>query len=76
MDVLRSRVAAAVAALAVSVALPACGDDDGKGAAEEVEKGAKKAGKAVKKGAKKVEKEGRELEDDIKGKDEKKQKKD
>jgi len=69
MDVMRTRLAAAVAALAVAFALPACGDDDGKGAAEDVEKG-------VKKGADKVKKGGEELEDDVKGRDEKKQKDD
>ncbi|MEJ7751302.1 MAG: hypothetical protein WKF32_07630 [Thermoleophilaceae bacterium] len=60
MDVLRTRIAALIAACAVAVALPACGDGDGKGAAEELEKG-------VKKGGNKVEKEGRELEDDARG---------
>ena len=67
MDVLRNRLAAAVAALAFAFVVPACGDDDGKGAAEDIEEG-------VEKGAKKAEKEGKELEDDVKGKDEKKQK--
>lgn len=67
MNLSRSRIAALVAACFVAVAFPACGDNDGKGAAEEVEKGAKQ-------GAKKVEKEGKELEDDARGKDEKKQK--
>ena len=67
MNLSRSRIAALIAACAIAIAVPACGDDDGKGAAEEVEKGAKK-------GAKKVEKEGKELEDDVRGKDEKKQK--
>jgi hypothetical protein len=63
MDVLRSRFAAGIAALAFAVALPACGDDDEKGAAEEVEKG-------VEKGADEVEQEGNEIDDDVKGKDE------
>jgi len=67
MNLSRSRIAALIAACSIAIAVPACGDDDGKGAAEEVEKGAKK-------GAKKVEKEGKELEDDVRGKDEKKQK--
>jgi len=69
MEILRSRLVAAVVALAVAFVIPACGDDDDKGAIEEIEKGAKK-------GAKKVKKEGKELEDDVKGKDERKQKKD
>lgn len=63
MDLLRSRIAAGIAALAFAVVLPACGDDDGKGAAEEIEKGAEK-------GADEVEREGNELDDDVKGKDE------
>ena len=68
MTVLRSRFAACVAALAfAAVALPACGDDDGKGAAEEVERGAKK-------GAEEVEQQGNEIDDDVKGTDEKRQK--
>ena len=67
MDLLRPRVAAAVAALAfAAVALPACGDDDGRGAAEEIEKG-------VKKGAKEAERQGNEIDDDLKGRDERKQ---
>ncbi len=66
MDVLRNRLTVALVASAVAFAVPACGDDDGKGASEKIEKGAKK-------GAKKIKKEGRELEDDVKGKDEKKQ---
>ncbi len=68
MNVLRNRVAACLAALILAaVALPACGDDDGKGAAEEIEKGAKK-------GANEVEKQGNEIDDDVKGTDEKRQK--
>ncbi len=67
MEVLRNRLVAALVASAVALALPACGDDDGKGASEKIDKGAKK-------GAKKLKKEGREFEDDVKGKDEKKQK--
>ena len=66
MNVFRTRFAALLTACSLAVAFPACGDDDGQGAAEEIEKGAKK-------GAKKVEKEGKELEDDVRGKDEKKQ---
>ncbi|MCA1708899.1 MAG: hypothetical protein LC808_38745 [Actinobacteria bacterium] len=67
MDVLRTRLAAVVAALAfAAVALPACGDDDGKGGAEEIDKG-------VKKGAKEAEKQGNEIDDDVKGRDEKRQ---
>ncbi len=69
MDALRNRLVAALVASAVALALPACGDDDGKGASEKLDKG-------VKKGAKKIKKEGKELEDDVKGKDEKKQKDD
>ena len=65
MDILRNRLAACLAALALAaVALPACGDDDGKGAAEDIEQGAKE-------GAKEVEKQGEELDDDVKGTDEK-----
>ena len=68
MDVLRNRLAACIAALALSMAaLPACGDDDGKGAAEEIDRGAEK-------GADEVEDQGRELDDDLKGTDEKRQK--
>ena len=68
MDVLRNRFAAGLAALAFAlVALPACGDDDGNGAAEDVERGAKK-------GAKEVERQGNEIDDDVKGTDEKRQK--
>lgn len=64
MNVLRNRLAACLAALAFSVvALPACGDDDGKGAAEEIDQGAKK-------GAREVEKQGDEIDDDLKGTDE------
>jgi len=67
VDVLRTRLAASAAALAfAAVALPACGDDDGKGAAEEINQG-------VKKGAKGVEKQGNEIDDDLKGRDERKQ---
>ena len=67
MDVVRTRSAAALAALAFSVvSLPACGDDDGRGAAEEIEQG-------VKKGAKEVERQGNEIDDDVKGRDERKQ---
>jgi hypothetical protein len=66
MNVLRTRLAAGIAALAVAVALPACGDDDDKGAAEEIEKGAEK-------GADEVEKQGNEIDDDVKGQDEKDQ---
>ena len=68
MNVLRNRFAACLAALAfAAVALPACGDDDGKGAAEDVERGAKK-------GAKEVEQQGNEIDDDVKGTDEERQK--
>ena len=63
MHLLRNRFAAGIAALAFAVAVPACGDDDEKGAAEEIERGAEK-------GANEVEKEGNELDDDVKGKDE------
>ena len=66
MDVLRNRLTAALAALAFAVALPACGDDDEKGAAEEIEKGAEE-------GADEVEKEGNEIDDDVKGEDESQQ---
>ena len=68
MHLLRTRLVSLIAACAVAVALPACGDDDGKGAAEEIEKGAKK-------GADEIKKEGKEFEDDARGTDEKKQKK-
>ena len=68
MDILRNRLAACVAALALAgVALPACGDDDEKGAAEEIQEGAEK-------GANEVEKQGNEIDDDVKGTDEKNQK--
>ncbi len=63
MHLLPNRFAAGIAALAFAVAVPACGDDDEKGAAEEIESG-------VEKGASEVEKEGNELDDDAKGKDE------
>ncbi|MGI8945925.1 MAG: hypothetical protein ACR2GL_06780 [Thermoleophilaceae bacterium] len=67
MYVFRSRLASALAALAfTTVALSACGDDDGEGAAEEIEQG-------VKKGVDEVEKQGNEIDDDFKGKDEKRQ---
>ena len=67
MHVLRNRLAAAVAALAfAATGLAACGDDDEKGAAEEIEKG-------VEKGADEVEKQGNEIDDDVKGTDEKRQ---
>ena len=56
----RHRFAAAIAALAFAVALPACGDDDERGAAEQIEKG-------VEEGADEVEQEGNELDDDAKG---------
>ncbi|MDQ3644505.1 MAG: hypothetical protein M3356_03220 [Actinomycetota bacterium] len=69
MEVLRNRLAAALVASAVALSFGACGDDDGKGASEKIDEGAKK-------GAKKIKKEGKELEDDVKGKDEKKQKDD
>jgi len=45
-----------------AVALPVCGVDDGKGAAEEIDKG-------VRKGAKEAEKQGNEIDDDLKGRD-------
>ncbi len=67
MDLLRSRLPAALIAAVLALSVSACGDDDGKGASEQIEKG-------VNKGAKKIEKEGRELDDDVKGRDEKKQK--
>ncbi len=73
MEVLRTRIAALIAAFAVATAFAACGDDDGKGAAEEIEKGAEKLEKGARKGAKKIEKEGRELEDDVRGRDERNQ---
>lgn len=63
MYLLRNRFAAAIAALAFSVGLPACGDDDEKGAAEQIDKG-------VEKGADELEQEGNEIDDDVKGKDE------
>ena len=63
MTLCRSRIAAIVAALAVAVALPACGDDDDKGVSEKIDKG-------VKKGANEVEKQGNEIDDDVKGEDE------
>lgn len=63
MYLLRNRLTAGVAALAFALALPACGDDDEKGAAEKIEKG-------VEKGADEVEQEGNEIDDDVKGKDE------
>lgn len=67
MQVLRNRLAAAVAALAfAATGLASCGDDDEKGAAEEIEQG-------VKKGADEVEEQGNEIDDDIKGTDEKRQ---
>ena len=68
MQVLRSRLGAAVAALAfAATGLAACGDDDEKGAAEDVEQG-------VKEGADEVEEQGNEIDDDVKGTDEKRQK--
>jgi hypothetical protein len=67
MNLFRGRFAAAVAALAVAVAMPACGDDDDKGAAEEIDKG-------VEEGANEVEKQGNEIDDDVKGADEPQQK--
>ncbi len=60
MDFLRTRVVMALVALAATFATPACGDDDGKGASEEIEKGAGEAKDGI-------EKEGRELEDDVEG---------
>lgn len=62
MDVLRNRLATAVAALAFAFVVPACGDDDDKGAVEEIEKGAEEA-------KDRIEKEGKELRDDVEGKD-------
>lgn len=78
VNVLRNRLTALLGALAFAAgALTACGDDDGKGVAEDVEKGAKKGAEDVEKGAKKgareVEQEGNEVDDDIKGTDEKRQ---
>ena len=67
MDILRNRLAAELGASAVAFAPTACGDDDGKGVSEDVNKGAKK-------GAKKIKTDGKELEDDVTGKDEKRQK--
>ena len=68
MKTLRTRLGASLVALAfAAVALPACGDDDGKGASEKIEEGAKK-------GAREVEKQGNEIDDDVKGKDESRQK--
>lgn len=67
MNVLRSRLAACLAPLAfAAVALPACGDGDGKGASEEIEKGAEK-------GANEIERQGNEIDDDVKGTDEQRQ---
>lgn len=67
MQVLRNRLVAAVAALAfAATGLAACGDDDEQGAAEEIEQG-------VKKGVDEVEEQGNEIDDDIKGTDEKRQ---
>lgn len=63
MFLLRNRFAVGIAALAFAIALPACGDDDQKGAAEQIEKG-------LEEGANEVENEGNELDDDVKGKDE------
>lgn len=68
MHVLRNRLTAAVAALAfAATGFAGCGDDDGKGAAEEIKKG-------VKKGANEAEKQANEIDDDLKGTDEKRQK--
>lgn len=67
MGILRNRLVAVLVASAVAFAPTACGDDDGKGVSEDIEKGAEK-------GADKIKKEGRELEDDVKGKNEKRQK--
>jgi hypothetical protein len=67
MNLFRTRIAAGVSALAVAAAVPACGDNDGKGAAEEIDKG-------VDKGASEVNKQGTEIDDDVKGQDEKQQK--
>jgi len=64
MDLLRSRTAAIVTAFALATAFSACGDNDGRGAAEEVEKGAKELEQGAKEGAKELEREGRELEQD------------
>ena len=64
MDLLRNRLVAVLMAGAFALALPACGDDDDKGAVEEIEKGAGKA-------KDKIEKEGKELKDDVEGKKEK-----
>ena len=67
MHILRNRLTAAVAALAfAATGLAACGDDDGKGAAEEIKKG-------VEKGADEAEKQANEIDDDVKGRDEKRQ---
>jgi hypothetical protein len=64
MDLLRNRLVAVLMAGAFAFAVPACGDDDDKGAVEEIEKGANKA-------KDKIEKEGKELKDDVEGKKEK-----
>lgn len=78
MDVLRNRLVASLVALAfAAVALPACGDDDGRGAAEDVERGAEEGTRELEqgaeKGAKELEQEGNELDDDAKGTDERNQ---
>ena len=64
MDLLRNRLVAALMAGAFALAFPACGDDDDKGAVEEIEKGAGEA-------KDKIEKEGRELGEDVAGREEK-----
>jgi len=56
---MRTRLTALMAAGAVAVAFPACGDDDGKGVGEAAGREGKKAGKAAKR-------EGKEAGQDIK----------
>jgi len=61
MELIRNRSTALLAAATVAMAFSACGDDDGNGVAEGIEREGKKAGKAA-------ERKGRKDADDIKRK--------
>jgi len=58
MDFARNRFTALLAAATVAVALTACGDDDGEGVGESIQREGKEAGE-------KLEREGKEAGDDI-----------
>lgn len=65
MKTVRSRLPAALTAATLALALGACGDGDGNGAAEEIDKAKDKIEREGKQLRRDAEKQGRELRDDV-----------